>query len=127
MGRLTHIMDAILSHHGQKLNKLNSHPIEELVNVSNGQDKRYISVELTKDRILQIQGQCLVLEEFAIPVKRRKSSAAEAEMCRCFDEMKILRVLFLTLDCYNWRTFRESMYNLQFNEEDQKPIDYPAP
>ncbi|KAF1948509.1 hypothetical protein CC80DRAFT_498161 [Byssothecium circinans] len=117
------IMDAILSHHGPALRKLTLYPFEETYNVSNGRDRRGIPMEFTKDRILQIQAQCPVLEELAIPVKRNKSSASEAEMYRCFDKMENLRFLFLTLDCSNWRVGRDSTYNPQFDEDDQKPVD----
>ncbi|KAF2675750.1 hypothetical protein K458DRAFT_437773 [Lentithecium fluviatile CBS 122367] len=118
----SHIMDTILSHYGQKLKKLNLRPFEERWDAVNLRVARDIPMEFTKDRILQIQAQCSVLEELAIPVKRNKSSASEAEIYRCFNEMKSLRFLFLTLDCSNWRVCRDSTYNPQFNKEDQKPV-----
>jgi hypothetical protein len=117
-----HIMDAILSHHGQKLKKLSLHPFEESINVSNGRDRRDIPMEFTRDRILQIQAQCPVLEELAIPVKRNGSSASEAETYRCFAEMKSLQFLFLTLDCSNWRLSRDCTYDPLFDDEDQMPL-----
>ncbi|KAF2684989.1 hypothetical protein K458DRAFT_366493 [Lentithecium fluviatile CBS 122367] len=119
----SHIMDAILSQHGQTLKKLSLRPFEELMDYDHGRDRRDIPMEFTKDHILQIQAQCLVLEELAIPVKRNKSSASEVEMYRCFNEIKSLRFLFLILDCSNLRVCRDSTYNPQFNKEDQKPVD----
>ncbi|KAJ4296815.1 hypothetical protein N0V90_006863 [Kalmusia sp. IMI 367209] len=123
----SHIIHGILYHHGQKLKKLGFHPFEESVNVTGDRDRRYIPIEFTKDHILQIQAQFPVLEELAIPVKRNKSSASEAEMYKCFAGMKCLRFLFINLDCSSWRVFRDSTYRPQFDEEDQKPVDYPIP
>ncbi|KAJ8069833.1 hypothetical protein OCU04_000247 [Sclerotinia nivalis] len=117
------ILDTVLSHHGQTLKKLGFHPFEETFTDSNGRDRRDIPLEFTKDRVLQIEVQCPVLEELAIPVKRNKSSASEAKMYRCFGRMKSLRFLFLILDCSNWRVTRDSTYNPKFDEEDQKPLD----
>jgi hypothetical protein len=114
------IMDAVLSQHGQTLKKLSLYPLEGEGNYENGRDRRDIPMEFTKDHILQIQTQCPVLEDLAIPVKRNKSSASEAEMYRCFDKMKSLRSLFLLLDCSNWRVSRDDTYNSQFNEEDDQ-------
>lgn len=118
------ILDTVLSHHGQTLKKLSFHPFEETFTDSNGRDRRDIPLELTKDSVFQIEVQCPVLEELAIPVKRNMSSAPEAEMYRCFGRMKSLRFLFLILDCSNWRVTRDSTYNPRFGEEDQKPLDY---
>jgi hypothetical protein len=118
------IIDATLAHHGQTLKKLSLDPFEHIWgNVVGARDPLHIPMEFTKDRILQIQAQCPVLEELAIPIKRNKSSASEAEMYKCFDKMKNLRFLFLTLDCSNIRITRDSTYNPQFDEEDQKPMD----
>jgi hypothetical protein len=117
-------MDATLAHHGQTLKKLSVDPFEHVWgNVVGARDPRHIPMEFTKDRILQIQAQCPVLEELAIPIKRNKSSASEAEMYKCFDKMKNLRFLFLTLDCSDMRVTRDSTYSPQFDEEDQKPMD----
>jgi hypothetical protein len=115
----SHIVDAILSRHGQKLKKLGLRLFFDAFNYG---DRREIPLEFTKDRILQIQAQCPILEELAIPVKRNKSSASEADMYRCFSEMESLRFLFLTLDCSNWQVSRDSTYDPQFDEEDQKPL-----
>lgn len=84
-------------------------------------------MEFTKDRILQIQAECLALEELAIPVKRNKSSASETTMYRCFAKMESLNSLFLTLDCSNWHVNHGSTYNPQFDKEDQKLVDTYAP
>lgn len=119
----SHIMDAIVSYHGTKLRKLSLRPYEKPFNAVNGRNRRDIPFEFTKNDILQVQAQCLVLEELAIPVKRNKSSASEAEMYRCFAKMKSLRILFLTLDCQNRRVTGDSTYNPQFDEEDQKPAN----
>ncbi|KAF2681573.1 hypothetical protein K458DRAFT_456473 [Lentithecium fluviatile CBS 122367] len=120
----SHIVDAILCRHGQTLKKLHLRPFEDLTNLSNGRDRRDIPMEFTKDHILQIQAYCLVLEDLAIPVKRNKSSASEAEIYRCFGEIKSLRFLLLNLDCSDWQVCRDSTYNPQFNNEDQKPVEY---
>lgn len=114
------IIDAVLIHHGQTLKKLSLNPFEDMSVISNGRDRRDIPMEFTKDRILQIQAQCPVLEELAIPVMRDKSSASETEIYRCFGGMKSLRSLFLTLDCANWRIGRDRTYDPQFDEEDQE-------
>ncbi|PQE30885.1 kinase subdomain-containing protein [Rutstroemia sp. NJR-2017a WRK4] len=117
------ILDSVLSYHGQTLKKLSLHslhPLEENRRVD--RDRRDIPFEFTKDCIIQIGAQCPVLEELAIPVKRNQSSASEAEMYRCFGRMKSLRFLFLILDCSNFRVTRDSTYNPEFDEEDQKPL-----
>ncbi|PQE22664.1 hypothetical protein CJF31_00001608 [Rutstroemia sp. NJR-2017a BVV2] len=81
--------------------------------------------EFTKNRVLQIEAQCPVLEELTVLVKCNKSSTSEAEIYRCFGRMKSLRFLFLILDCSNWRVIRNSIYNPTFDEEDQKLLDKP--
>jgi hypothetical protein len=118
------IMDATLAHHGQTLKQLSLDPFEHIWgNIVGARDPLHIPMEFTKDRILQIQAQCPVLEGLAIPIKRNKSSASEAEMYKCFGKMKNLQFLFLTLDCSNMRIYRDSTYSPQFDEEDQKPMD----
>jgi hypothetical protein len=114
------IIDAVLIHHGPTLKKLRLNPFEDMQVFSDGRDRREIPMEFTKDRILQIQAQCLVLEELAIPVMRDKSSASETEIYKCFGKMKSLRSLFLTLDCANWRIRRDPTYDAQFDGEDQE-------
>ena len=117
------IMDSVLSHHGQTLRKLSLHPFEETSSDYNIRDPQDIPFQITKDRVLQIEAQCPVLEELAIPVKRNKSSASEAEIYRCFGKMKSLRFLFLILDCSNWRVVRDRTYNPDFDEEDRKLLE----
>ncbi|KAF2123667.1 hypothetical protein P153DRAFT_412508 [Dothidotthia symphoricarpi CBS 119687] len=97
------IIDAVLNHYGPTLKKLRFNPMEHM-----------------SDRIVQIQAQCPVLEELAIPVMRNKSSASETEIYKCFGKMKSLRFLFLTLDCANWRIGRDPTYDPCFNEGDQE-------
>lgn len=77
----------------------------------------------TKQHILQIRAQCPGLEELAIPVKRTKSDALEADIYRTFSRFNRLRSLFLTLDCSNWRVVRDSTYQPAFDEEDDKPCE----
>lgn len=114
------IIDTVLIHHGLTLKKLSLNPFEDMSVISNGRDRREIPMEFTKDRILQIQAQCPILEELAIPVMRDKSSASETEIYKCFGKMKSLRSLFLTLDCANWRIGRDPTYDAQFDREDQE-------
>ncbi|KAF2663624.1 hypothetical protein BT63DRAFT_429908 [Microthyrium microscopicum] len=116
------ILATVLSHHGQTLRKLGLHPAEAGF-VQTGRDLKDIPFEFTKDHILQIQNQCPLVEELSIPVKRKESNKSEAEMYRCFGGMKNLRYLFLILDYSNWRVTRDSTYNPQFDEKDQKPLD----
>lgn len=117
------IVDTVLSHHGQTLKKLSLHPFEEKFYQSHGRDLRGIPFEFTKDRILQVKAQCPVLEELAIPIKRNRSSATEAELYKCLGGMESLRSLFLILDCSNWRVVRDRTYEPKFDEEDQKPLN----
>ena len=120
----TLIVDAIVSSHGQTLKKLSLHPSEATYhNWVNARVQREIPMEFTKDRLLQIQAECPALEELAIPVKRNKSSASEAEIYKLFAKMERLKLLFLTLDCSNWRVTHDSTYNPQFDEEDQNLVD----
>ncbi|KAF7914705.1 uncharacterized protein EAE98_011404 [Botrytis deweyae] len=117
------ILDTVLSHHGQTLKKLSFNPFENFFRNAAGHNPLDLPLEFTHNRILQIEAQCPILEELAVPVKRNKSSVSEAKMYRCFGRMKRLRSLFLILDCSNWRVTRDSTYNPEFDEEDQKPID----
>lgn len=116
------IVDAILINHGQTLRKLTLEPHESVFNVSNGRDRRDIPFEFTKEHISGIESCCPILKELAVPVKRSMSSASEAELYRCFGEIKSLRSLFLTLDCSNWRVKRDDTYSPQFNGEDNEPV-----
>jgi hypothetical protein len=114
------IIDAVLIHHGSTLKRLSLYPCEDMQVISNGRDRRELPMDFTKDRILQIQAHCPVLEELAIPVMRNKSSASETEVYKCFSKMKSLRSLFITLDCANWRIGRDLTYDAQFDGEDQE-------
>ncbi|KAF2169875.1 hypothetical protein M409DRAFT_64857 [Zasmidium cellare ATCC 36951] len=117
------ILDNVLYHHGQTLRKLSFRPYEDNLSMSNARERLDIPFRFTKDRVLQIEAQCPVLEELAIPVKRNNSSASEAEIYRCFGTMKRLRSLFLILDCSDWRIYRDPAYARDFDEEDQKLVD----
>jgi hypothetical protein len=117
-----------MSRHGQTLKKLSLYPFEEPSrNYANARVQREIPIEFTEERLLQIQAGCQVLEELAIPVKRNKSSASEAKIYRYFAKMESLKFLFLTLDCSNWRVTQDNTYNPQYDEEDQKFVDYYYP
>lgn len=117
-------VDVILSRHGPKLQTLGLHPFESDTGISNARPERDIPLEFTRDLIQQIQTQCLKLEELSIPIKRDLSSAAEAEIYKCFKKMSQLRHLFLNLDCSNWRVTRDDLYKPQYDDEDQKPVPY---
>lgn len=119
-----HIFNAVLSRHGQKLKKLSLHPYEYPHNFGNGRNRLDVPMEFTKECVLQIQAECPVLEELALPVSRNKSSAAEAEVYKCFGKMGNLRSLFLKLDYSStiWRVRRDSTYSWDFDEEDQRLV-----
>ncbi|XPS93562.1 hypothetical protein M3J09_002907 [Ascochyta lentis] len=116
------ILDAILSRHGQRLRKLRVKPSEELVDVSNGRQRRDFPMEFSKEHVLQIQLQCPVIEELAITIKRNKSSVPEAELYKCFSSMKHLRFLFLTLDCSKLRILRDPTYQSHFVEDEDRVL-----
>jgi hypothetical protein len=61
-----------------------------------------------KEHVLQIQAQCLALQDLTIQVKRTKSDLREAEIYRSFSKMECLQVLFLILDCSNLQASRSS-------------------
>jgi hypothetical protein len=122
------IMNAILSHHGQSLKKLNLHISEEGIHYyGGGRERREIPMDITKDQILQIQAQCPILEHLTIPIKRNQSLPSETELYKCFSQMQNLRYLFLILDCSNWRVTRDTTYTPHFNEEDQTPLEPDLP
>lgn len=102
------ILDAILSRHGPTLRKLSLRPSEGETSVANGRIRTEVPMVFEKEHLLQIQAQCPVLQELAIPVKRTKSNAVETEIYRTFGKMGHLQVLFLTLDCSDWRVSRDS-------------------
>lgn len=118
----TRIVETILSRHGKALQKLSLHPMESPFTYGLGRDPQEIPMEFTKDHLLQIHAQCPILEELWITIRRDMSSPAEAAMYRCFSKMRNLRSLFLTLDCSNWRIYRDPEYNLQFDGDDQLPV-----
>ena len=117
------ILDAILFRHGSALRKLSLCPSESLfAETLYSKNQRHIPMILEKEHVLQIQAQCPALEELAIPVKRTKSDAHEAEIYRSFGKMERLQVLFLTLDCSNWQVTRgsASMNDPSFDENDHR-------
>ncbi|KAI9678982.1 MAG: hypothetical protein M1822_007408 [Bathelium mastoideum] len=102
------ILDAILSQHGPTLQKLSLRPSEGMTMVDNGRMRTEIPMVFEKEHLLLIQAQCPALRELAVSVKRMKSNAIEAEIYRSFGKMECLEVLFLTLDCSDWRVERDS-------------------
>lgn len=101
------ILNAILSRHGPTLQKLALWPIEEAVITADDRVRTDMPMMFEKENVLQIQTHCPLLRELAIPVKRTKSSAVEAEIYKSFGKMARLRSLFLTLDCSNWQVTNE--------------------
>ncbi|KAM0688974.1 hypothetical protein Q7P36_011050 [Cladosporium allicinum] len=122
------IVDDILAHHGRALRKLSLHPFEAQPVGPNVRNLRDLDVpfHFDKDCVLQVRDQCPILEELTVLVKRNKSSAPEAEVYRCFAEMRTLRSLSLLLDCSNWRVHRDPTYAPDFDEEDQESVDTEA-
>ncbi|KAH8595443.1 hypothetical protein B0O99DRAFT_709868 [Bisporella sp. PMI_857] len=112
------ILDALLSRHGRALKMLSLCPSESRYS----EDRRHIPMIFEKEHVLQIQDQCPALQDLAIPVKRTKSDAREAEIYRSFGKMERLQVLFLTLDCSNWQVTRgsTSTNDLSFDENDRE-------
>ncbi|CAH0057715.1 unnamed protein product [Clonostachys solani] len=117
------ILEAILSGHGQTLKNLDLRPYESPFQADNRWFRRDIPMIFTKQQILQLQAHCPALEELAITVKRTKSDALEADMYRTFSQFNLLRSLFLTLDCSNWRVIRDPTYQPVFDEEDDRPCE----
>lgn len=118
------MLDGILSQHGLTLKSLDLRPNEDPFNMNGYRDRRHIPMVLRIEHILKIQTHCPVLEKLAIPVKRTKSDAAEAEIYKTFGKIVRLQHLFLTLDCSEWRVTRDSTYNPSFDEEDNKPLGF---
>lgn len=104
------ILHAILSRHGEQLRKPHVNLWEDLADFDNSRLRRDIPMEFSKELILRIQRQCLLIEDIAVTVKRNKSSASEAELYKYFSRMTELRRLFLTLDCLKLRVFRDTSY-----------------
>ncbi|VUC33301.1 unnamed protein product [Clonostachys rosea] len=114
------ILDTILHRHGQTLKELMLYPRECEFRGDDDRNREEIPMVLTKEHILQIQAECPALEDLAVPVKRKRSSAAEVEIYRTLARMEHLRSLFLTLDCSEWRVKRDCTYDPPFDEEDNK-------
>lgn len=121
-----HIFQAIICHHGQKLRKLALHPSEANPSsrVTNGREQREIPLELTKKLISQIQAQCPLIEDLALPIKRDLSSASEASLYRSFSKMPKLTSLLLNLDCSNWHVILDPSYSPGFTGDDAEPVAY---
>lgn len=111
------ILDAVLCRHGQSLKKLNLRPFESFF----PEDGRHIPMVCAEEHVLQIQAQCLVLEDLTIPIKRTKSDACEAAIYRSLGALARVQNLLLILDCSNWEVARSaeiSNNNPCFGEED---------
>lgn len=117
------IMDSVLAHHGQTLRVLSLHPFEETPIGVNVRDLRDLPFHFTKHCVLQLRAQCPVLEELTVLVKRNKSSASEADIYRCFGEMRNLRALSLILECSNWRVYRDPTYAPDLGDDDRQPVE----
>ncbi|KAF2497120.1 hypothetical protein BU16DRAFT_349993 [Lophium mytilinum] len=116
------ILDAILHRHGQTLKKLSLRPSERSSTADNLTLRRHIPMTLAKEHVLQIHAQCPALQELAVPVKRTKSDALEAEIYKSFGKMGRLKSLFLTLDCSDWRVCRDpnSIDDASFDAADRE-------
>ena len=119
-----HIFEAIISHHGQKLRKLALHPSEANPSsrMTNGREQREIPLEVTKELVSQLQAQCPLLEDLALPIKRDLSSASEASLYRSFCKMPKLTSLLLNLDCSNWHVILDPFYSPGFTGDDAEPV-----
>jgi hypothetical protein len=113
------MLEVVLTQHGPTVKKLSMVPDESKSNMRN---RKEIPLTFTKDRVMQIQALCPVLENLTIPVYRDKSSASETAIYKCFSEMTSLRSLFLILDCVTWRMNRDPTYDPQFEGEDDQAI-----
>ena len=102
------ILDAIISQHGPTLQKLSLRPTEGGTVVANGRALSEVPMVFEQEHLLLIQAQCPALRQLAISVKRMQSNAIETEIYRTFGKMKRLEILFLTLDCSDWRVSRDS-------------------
>lgn len=121
------IVNGVLAHHGQTLKKLSLYPFEDKPVAVTPRDLRELPFHFTKQCVLQIQAQCPLLEQLTVMIKRNMSSVSEAEIYRSLGEMKNIRVLFLLLECSNWRVNREPTYALNFDEGDQEPVEERCP
>ncbi|CAH0053704.1 unnamed protein product [Clonostachys solani] len=121
------ILDAILYRHGQTLEKLNLHSLEDEADIQPDEVNRHeVPMVFTEEHMRQIQAQCPILEELAVPVKRTQSDAAEVEIYKTFAKMESLKSLFLILDCSDWRVTRDSNYgpDPSFDEYDRETWSY---
>lgn len=117
------ILDAILSRHGPALKKLDLCHEDPEYNVSAIRDERSIPMSFEKKHVLRIQEACPALEQLAIPVKRTKSDAVEAEIYKSFGKMENLRSLFIILDCSEWRLTRDYTYQPSFDGPDDETCE----
>lgn len=114
------ILNAILSRHGHSLKKLSIRPFESYF----ASDGRHVPMVCGRDQVLQIQAQCPVLEDLAIPIKRTKSDAREAATYRSLSELATVQNLMLILDCSDWEVARSAISLADpppsFDEEDRR-------
>ncbi|KAF1974764.1 hypothetical protein BU23DRAFT_90576 [Bimuria novae-zelandiae CBS 107.79] len=104
------ILDAILTHHGSRLENLCLRPTEEGAMADRTglhTHQRAITMIFTADYLTKICVQCPQPQDLTIPIKRMLSSPRETELYKCFSKMPRLQSLFLVLDCSNWRVFRD--------------------
>jgi hypothetical protein len=115
------IFDAIVSRHGNTLQKLSVRPLE--LSHHYGHDLQEIPMEFVKEHLIQIQAQCPILEDLSITIKRNMSGPSEASMYKCFSKMKSLRSLFLILDCSVRQSSQDPDYHSQSEGDGQQPVD----
>lgn len=115
------ILDAILSKHGPTLQSLSLRPNEVWSFPSNGRIPE-VPMVFEKKHLLQIQTQCPVLQKLSITVRRTQSDVIEAELYKTLGKIESLQVLFLTLDCSDWRVSRDitRMNEPSFDEFDRQ-------
>ncbi|KUI61315.1 hypothetical protein VP1G_08510 [Cytospora mali] len=112
------ILDSILARHGCALRTLRLCPSENPF----AHVRPHIPMILRKEHIEQIQAQCPLLQNLAVPVKRTKSDSLEADMYKSFGKLERLQSLDLTLDCSDWRVMRDTTLadDPSFDEDDRK-------
>ncbi|CAN8099711.1 unnamed protein product [Discula destructiva] len=112
-------LDAILSQHGRSLKKFTLRPFES----SARSGVRHIPMTCAKEHVLQIQAQCPLLQDLAIPVKRTKSDATEVDLYKSLGLFANVQNLLLILDCSDWhvaRGLRNLTHDASFGEEDRR-------
>jgi hypothetical protein len=85
------ILDAVLSRHGQTLEKLSIRPLETIERDSVMDSpplRRNIPMTFTEELVLPIRAECPVLQYLALSVKRTKSDGVEAKMYESFREIE---------------------------------------